>query len=94
VALFVGTILSCLASANGCINDASSDWNALSRDALLTDVFARAHPKYKSPYPSIIFLLPISIAFAFTGLLDQVITFSVFSALLVYLRLPKDDSIS
>ena len=31
------------------------------------------------------FLMPISLSFGFTGLLDQVITFSIFSGLLVYL---------
>jgi ethanolamine permease len=85
VALFVGTILACLASANGCINDASRAWSAMSRDTLLPDYFGKMHPKYHSPYRSIIFLLPISAAFAFTGLLDQVVTFSIYSALLVYL---------
>ena len=32
IALFVGTIMACLASANGCINDASRAWFAMSRD--------------------------------------------------------------
>ncbi|NLD05985.1 MAG: amino acid permease, partial [Synergistaceae bacterium] len=40
IALFVGTLLSCLASANGCINDASRAWSALSRDGMLPDVFS------------------------------------------------------
>jgi ethanolamine permease len=54
-------------------------------DTLLPKVFAVLHPKYNTPYRAIIFLLPISIAFGFTGLLDQVITFSILSALLVYI---------
>jgi ethanolamine permease len=85
VALFVGSILACLASANGCINDASRAWAALSRDTLLPGLFAKQHPKYHSYYRAIFFLLPISLAFAMTGLLDQVVTFSIFSALMVYL---------
>jgi len=85
IALFVGSILACLASANGCINDSSHAWAALSRDTLLPNVFSREHPKYKSHYRAIIFLLPIALAFALTGLLDQVVTFSIFSALMVYL---------
>ena len=85
VALFIGTILSCLASANGCINDSSHAWAALSRDKLLPDLFAKEHPKYKSNYRAIIFLLPIALGFAMTGLLDQVVTFSIFSALMIYL---------
>jgi len=85
IALFVGTLLSCLASANGCINDASRAWSALSRDGILPDVFSKIHPRYNTPYRSILFLMPISIAFAFTGMLDQIITFSIFSALLIYM---------
>lgn len=34
-ALFIGTVLSCLASANGCITDASRAWFAMSRDTLI-----------------------------------------------------------
>ncbi len=83
--LFMGTILSCLASANGCINDASRAWFAMSRDKLIPGVFAVVHPKYKTPYRAILFLMPISLAFGYTGLLDQVITFSILSALLVYI---------
>lgn len=85
VGAFTGTLLACLASANGCINDASRAWSAMSHDTLLPDYFGRMHPKYGSAYRSILFLLPIAIAFAFTGMLDQVVTFSIFSALLVYL---------
>jgi len=84
VMMFVGTMLACLASANGCINDASRAWFAMSRDDLIPSFFAKTHPKYNTPYRAIVFLLPISLAFAFTGMLDQVVTFSIFSALLVY----------
>lgn len=84
VALFVGTVMACLASANGCINDASRAWYSLSKDKLIPDFFAATHPKYNTPYRAIVFLLPVSMAFAFTGMLDQVVAFSIFSALLVY----------
>lgn len=47
-ALFVGTILACLASANGCISDASRAWAALSKDTLLPGLFAKEHPRYHS----------------------------------------------
>ena len=85
VALFVGTILACLASANGCITDSARAWSAMSKDTLIPGVFAAVHPKHKTPYRAIVFLLPISIAFGYTGLLDQVITFSILSALLIYI---------
>lgn len=85
IALFIGTMLACLASANGCINDASRAWSVLSRDGLLPDAFAKIHPKYGSPYRALLFLVPISIVFALTGMLDYIVTFSIFSALMVYL---------
>jgi ethanolamine permease len=88
LALFIGTLLSCLASANGCINDSSRAWFSMARNTLIPEVFGAVHPKYKTPYRAILFLLPIALAFGFTGLLDQVITFSIMSALLVYLMMP------
>ena len=84
-ALFIGTLLACLASANGCIADASRAWSAMSKDSLIPELFSIIHPKYKTPYRAIVFLLPIAIVFGFTGLLDQVVTFSILSALLVYI---------
>ncbi len=83
--LFLGTVLSCLASANGCIADSSRAWYSMAKDTLIPRTFAALHPKYKTPYRAILFLLPISVAFGFTGLLDQVITFSILSALMVYI---------
>jgi ethanolamine permease len=87
--LFLGTVLACIASANGCITDASRAWFSMSRDTLIPDTFAVLHPKYKTPYRAILFLLPIAVAFGlaglYTGLLDQIVTFSIQSALIVYL---------
>jgi len=59
---------------------------AFEADALKKDGvdFAPVPPRYRTPYRSIMFLMPIAIAFAFTGLLDQVITFSILSGLLGY----------
>lgn len=88
VLLFIGTILSCLASANGCINDASRAWFAMGRDQFIPKFFGGVHPKYKTPYRAILFLVPIAIAFGYTGLLDQVITFSIISGLLMYAIMP------
>lgn len=84
-ALFIGTMFACLASANGCITDSSRAWYSMSKDMLIPDFFAVVHPKYNTPYRAILFLLPIAIAFGFTGLLDQIVTFSILSALLVYI---------
>ena len=82
--LFVATAFAAIASANGCINDASRAWFSLGRDRYMPMFFGVIHPKYRTPYRSILFLVPIAISFAFTGLLDQVITFSILSGLLGY----------
>ena len=82
--LFIATLFAAVASANGCINDASRAWFSLARDRYMPVFFGAIHPRYRTPYRSIIFLVPIAISFAFTGLLDQVITFSILSGLLGY----------
>ena len=86
--LAVGTLFTCLASSNGCINDSSRSWFALARDEFVTDWFSAVHPKYKSPYRAVIFTIPVSAGFAFSGYLDQVITFSIVSGLVCYVMIP------
>jgi len=86
--LAIGTLFTCLASSNGCINDSSRSWLALARDDFITDWFADVHPKYKSPYKAVIFTIPVSAGFAFSGFLDQVITFSIMSGLVCYVLIP------
>ena len=82
--LFWGTVLSGVASANGCINDASRAWFSLGRDRYLPAWFSAVHPTYRTPYRSILFLLPIALAFAFISDLNQAITFSILSGVLQY----------
>jgi ethanolamine permease len=84
VLLFIGTIFSTLASANGCINDASRAWFSMGRDRYLPSWFGAVHPKYRTPYRSIVFLVPIALIFALGAPLDQVVTFSILSGLLGY----------
>jgi ethanolamine permease len=84
VLLFIGTIFSTLASANGCINDASRAWFSMGRDRYLPQVFGAVHPKYRTPYRSIVFLVPVALVFAYFAPLDQVITFSILAGLLEY----------
>ena len=84
VLLFIGTIFSALASANCCINDASRAWFSMGRDHYLPQVFGAVHPKYRTPYRSIVFLVPVALVFAYFAPLDQVITFSILSGLLDY----------
>jgi ethanolamine permease len=88
VLLGIGTLFSTLASANGCINDASRAWFSMGRDHYLPQWFGAVHPKYRTPYRSIIFLVPIALIFALGAPLDQVITFSILSGLLGYTFMP------
>ncbi|MDH4980839.1 amino acid permease [Hyphomicrobium sp. D-2] len=84
VLLFIGTIFSALASANCCINDASRAWFSMGRDRYLPQVFGAVHPKYRTPYRAIAFLVPVALVFAYFAPLDRVITFSILSGLLEY----------
>src|SRR5262252_3047422 len=86
--LFIGTLFSAIASANGCINDAARAWFSMGRDRYLPVWFAAVHPKYRTPFRSIIFLIPIGIVFAIWVPLAQVITFSILSGLLNYTFMP------
>ena len=88
VFLFIGTLFSAIASANGCINDAARSWFSMGRDRYLPVWFAAVHPKYRTPFRSIIFLIPIGIIFALYVPLAQVITFSILSGLLNYTFMP------
>ncbi|RID93616.1 amino acid permease [Gemmobacter lutimaris] len=88
VLLGIGTLFATLASANGCINDASRAWFAMGRDKYLPGWFGAVHPKYRTPYRAIIFLVPIALIFALGAPLDQVITFSILSGLLEYTFMP------
>ncbi len=83
-----GTLFATLASANGCINDASRAWFAMGRDKYLPAWFGAVHPKYRTPFRAIIFLVPIALIFALGAPLDQVITFSILSGLLEYTFMP------
>lgn len=89
--LALGTLLATLASANGCINDASRAWFSMGRDRYLPAWFGAVHPRYRTPFRAIVFLSPIAIAFAVLPfilnddtLLATVITFSILSGLLMY----------
>ena len=88
VLLGIGTLFSTLASANGCINDASRAWFGMGRDSYLPQWFGAVHPRFRTPYRSIIFLVPIALIFALGAPLDQVITFSILSGLLEYTFMP------
>jgi ethanolamine permease len=91
VLLLLGTLCATLASANGCINDASRAWFSMGRDRYLPEWFGAVHPRYHTPFRAIVFLVPVAIAFALLPvllnqptLLATVITFSILSGLLMY----------
>ncbi|MFC5140458.1 APC family permease [Actinomycetospora rhizophila] len=91
VLLLLGTLCATLASANGCINDASRAWFSMGRDRYLPEWFGAVHPRYHTPFRAIVFLVPVAIAFALLPvvldeptLLSTVITFSILSGLLMY----------
>ena len=86
--LFIGTLLSAIASSNGCTNDQARAWFALGRDRYLPEWFAAVHPKYRTPFRSILFLTPIVLVFALYIPLAQIITFSILSGLLNYTFMP------
>ncbi|MGD9741266.1 MAG: APC family permease [Dongiaceae bacterium] len=88
ILLFVGTIFSAIASANGCINDASRAWFSMGRDRYLPAWFGAVHPRYRTPFRAIIFLIPIAAIFALQIPLAQIITFSILSGLLGYTFMP------
>ena len=56
----------------------------MGRDRYLPSWFGAVHPIYRTPYRSIVFLVPIALVFALGAPLDQVITFSILSGLLGY----------
>lgn len=84
--MFIGTLFAALASANGCINDASRAWFSMGRDRYMPEWFGAVHPRYRTPYRAIVFLVPIAVVFAlvFVTALDLVIGFSILSGLLSY----------
>jgi ethanolamine permease len=88
VILFIGTLLSAIASSNGCTNDQARAWFAMGRDRYLPEWFAGVHPKYRTPFRSILFLTPIVLIFALYIPLAQIITFSILSGLLNYTFMP------
>jgi predicted tellurium resistance membrane protein TerC len=71
VLLWVGTVFSALASANGCINDAARAWFSMGRDRYLPEYFAAVHPVYRTPFRAILFLIPIAAAVGFLALLTR-----------------------
>jgi ethanolamine permease len=60
----------------------------MGRDRYLPTWFGAVHPRYRTPFRSILFLIPIAIVFAIWVPLAQVITFSILAGLLNYTFMP------
>jgi ethanolamine permease len=90
VTLFIGTLLSAIASANGCVNDSARAWFSMGRDRYLPEWFSAVHPSYRTPFRSILFLMPIFAIFALYIPLAEIITFSILSGLLNYTFMPMN----
>jgi ethanolamine permease len=88
VTLFIGTLLSAIASANGCVNDSARAWFSMGRDRYLPEWFGAVHPSYRTPFRSMLFLMPIFAVFALYIPLAEIITFSILSGLLNYTFMP------
>ncbi|MGZ7116266.1 MAG: amino acid permease [Methanobacterium sp.] len=58
---------------------------AMAGDGLLPKIFARVHPKYETPYVSIIFITGTALIASIIGTIDQLIVLSVFTILFCYL---------
>lgn len=57
----------------------------MGRDRYLPQWFGAVHPRFRTPFRAIVFLVPVAIAFAILPvLLATVITFSILSGLLMY----------
>ncbi|WP_045836372.1 APC family permease [Hyphomicrobium sp. 99] len=82
--MFVGTVFAVVASANGCINDASRVCFAMGRDRYISEWLGAVHPRYRTPNRAIVALVPVALAFSYFARLDEVITFSILSGLLSY----------
>jgi ethanolamine permease len=60
----------------------------MGRDRYLPAWFGAVHPRFRTPYRSILFLIPITAIFALYIPLAQIITFSILSGLLNYTFMP------
>ena len=83
--LSVGALFSISGSDEAGILTAARIPYAMAGDALLPHVFARIHPKYETPYVSLIVQNSLTLILAIFGTIDQLIFLSVFAILFCYL---------
>jgi amino acid transporter len=83
--LLAGIVISIFGAVSGDMLGAPRVIFASSLDGNLPEVFSRVHPKFKTPYVSIIFFATLVCAFALSGTFKYLAVIATGSLLLVYL---------
>lgn len=73
-----------LSTMNSCITTPPRTLFAMARDGMLPQVFTKIHPKYKTPYVSILFLGVIALLLTMTNSVQYVASLSLFADLFFY----------
>lgn len=73
-----------LSTMNSCITTPPRTLFAMARDGMLPQVFTKIHPKYKTPYISILFLGVIALLLTMTNSVQYVASLSLFADLFFY----------
>lgn len=73
-----------LSTMNSCITTPPRTLFAMARDGMLPQVFTKIHPKYKTPYVSILFLGVIALLLTLTNSVQYVASVSLFADLFFY----------
>lgn len=74
-----------LSTLNSCISAPSRYLYSMAKDGVIPNIFAKIHPKFKTPYVSIIFLGVITISLIYIGDLLYVASLSLFADLFYYI---------
>ncbi len=73
-----------LSTMNSCITTPPRTLFAMARDGMLPQVFTKIHPRYKTPYVSILFLGVIALLLTLTNSVQYVASVSLFADLFFY----------
>lgn len=73
-----------LSTMNSCITTPPRTLFAMARDGMLPQVFTKIHPKYQTPYVSILFLGVIALLLTLTNSVQYVASLSLFADLFFY----------
>ena len=73
-----------LSTMNSCITTPPRTLFAMARDGMLPQIFTKIHPKYKTPYVSILFLGVVALLLTLTNSVQYVASVSLFADLFFY----------